>query len=181
MYTEKKIHSGFVGTLFLIATAVLLVFHTLPAQRELAQLQANVASLQEEVKNLSGENPLAASGAAAADTLSEVEQKELQKAIPEHLDQDTIVTDLNKMAKSADVSFSALTFSLNGGESLPGVNVSAGFQGTAADIIRFLKMVEVNPRKFVVKDAGISRAETTGGLELVNLNVTLQAFYRQDR
>ena len=174
MYTERKIHGGFIGTIFLIATFVLFFFHTRPAQNELRARRADVAVLQNDVDALSVEK----TELTPAGTLSEVEQKDLDQAIPQGVQQDVIITDLNRMAKTADVTFNALTFSLQQNKTLPTVEISAGFQGVSGNIIRFLKMVETNSRKFVVKDAGVTRAESAGGLELMNLNLTLQAFYR---
>lgn len=178
MYTQRKIHSGFVGSVLLVAALLLFVAHTRPAQKKLDELKNAVAALGQEVASLSGTSPQQADTATA--DLSEVEKKELDQAIPETLEQDIILSDLNRIAKTADVSFNALTFSLDTKDTLPTVNISAGFAGTPANMIRFVKMVEQNPRKLLVKDAGVSRSESAGGLELMSLNLTLQSFYRHD-
>lgn len=175
MYTQKKIHGGFVGSLFLIAAVLLFFFHTRPAARQNSELQNQLDQLAAAVQTLEEKSPAGLSGGA----VSEVELKELDNAIPETLEQDGIIIDLNTIAKTANVSFNALTFNLQKQTDLPAVNISAGFQGSSADIIRFLKMLEVNPRKFLVKEAGVSHSESAGGIDLANLNLTLQAFYRQ--
>lgn len=177
MYIERKIHSGFVGSLLLLAGILLIFFHTRPSQNALYELKRSVANLQTEIQTIegkktdTGETPI---------ILSEVESKELTKAIPETLGQDQIITDLNRVALAADVSFNALTFNVNRDKELPAVNISATFQGPAGNIVRFLKMLEVNPRKLVVRDAGVARTEVREGIELVNLNVTLQSYFRHD-
>jgi hypothetical protein len=178
MYTQRKIHSGFVGSILLVAALILLFAHTRPVQRKLDELKNTVAQLQQEVGVFRGA-PQEENEMLAAD-ISEVEKKELDQAIPEAMEQDIIMSDLNRIAKTADVSFNALTFSLDQKGALPTINISAGFHGVAANIIRFVKMLEVNPRKLLVKDAGITRSESTGGLELMNLNITMQAFYRNN-
>jgi hypothetical protein len=177
-YLERKIHSGFVGILFLFAAILLLFFHARPTQNELYSLARSVSNLTSEVSALEGTKP--ADFETSSEISSEIEQKELSQAIPEHLNQDQLITDLNRIALAADVSFNALTFNLQKDIELPVVNISAAFQGPAPNIIRFLKMLEVNPRKFVVKDAGMARTEVREGIELVNLNVTLQSFYRYE-
>lgn len=177
MYIERKIHSGFVGSLFLFASLLLLFFHTRPTQNALYELSRSLSNLESEIGVIEGLQTEDAG--AIPEALSEVEQKELNQAIPEHLDQDQLITDLNRIALAADVSFNALTFNLQQNAELPAVNISAAFQGPAPNVIRFLKMLEVNPRKFVVKDAGLARTEVREGIELVNLNVTLQSFYRR--
>ncbi|GEM_PF-5373417 len=178
MYTQRKIHSGFVGSVLLIAALLLFFAHTRPAQKKLDELKNTVAALGQEVANLSGISKEMADTTTA--DLSEVEKKELDQAIPETLQQDIILSDLNRIAKTADVSFNALTFSLDTNDALPTVNIAAGFQGTPANMIRFIKMVEQNPRKLLVKDAGVSRSESAGGLELMSLNLNLQSFYRHN-
>jgi hypothetical protein len=45
--------------------------------------------------------------------------------------------------------------------------------------VDFLKKIETNGRKFTLKDTSFSQTETGEGLPLVNLNVTLQAFFRK--
>ncbi|MEK7524043.1 MAG: hypothetical protein AAB588_03340 [Patescibacteria group bacterium] len=174
MYTERKIHTGFVGTLFVIAAVLLFLFHTRPAQKELNGLKMQAQVLSQELAGLQEKR----SQLTAQGTLTEVEQKELDRKIPLALEQDQIVLDIEKMSKSADVSFNALTFNLDQNTLLPTVTISASFQGTSTNIMRFLKALEVNPRKFVIRDAGVTRTESVEGLDIVNLNVTFQSFFR---
>lgn len=177
MYTPRKIQGGFVGSLFLIATLVLFFFHTRPTGQQLGSLRATTLQMQKEIQVLTEKS----GGAAEVSSVSEVEQKELKNQIPETIEQDIIVTELNRVSKAADVTFNALTFNLNQNADLPTVNIAAGFQGTSANIIRFLKMLESSTsRKFIVKNAGVSRTTTKEGIEMVNLNITFQAFYRKD-
>ena len=172
MYVQRKIHSGLVGSLLLAAVAILFFFHTLPAAKRITELKRHAGTLQSKVAELSGET---VSGTSA---VSEIEKKELAGAIPETIEQDVLVLNFKQMATAADISFNALTFTKREGGTLPSVTISGGFTGTSANIIRFLKMIEVNPRKLVIRDAGVSRSETVGGLELVSLNLTIEAFFR---
>lgn len=174
MYTPKKIHSGFVGTLFLLSTLLLFFFHTRPAKTGLAELKTQIASVNREIRELKGQR----TGTSTSARMTEVDQRELGQKIPGTLEQDFIITELNRLARTADVSFNALSFSLQQNAPLPTVNISAGFAGTLGNVTRFLRTLETDARKFVVKDAGVSRAESESGLSLVNLNVTMQAFYR---
>lgn len=176
MYTPKKIHAGFVGTLLLLSALLMLFFHTRPAKNERSELKTSIANLNQEILSLQGLQ----TGTSTLTELSEVDQRELSQKIPETLEQDFIITELDRIAKATEVSFNALSFSLRANSELPSVNISAGFQGTLGNVTRFLKMLEVDTRKFVVKDAGVSAAESESGLNLVNLNVNIEAYYRQD-
>lgn len=176
MYIPKKIHSGFVGSLFVIALVVLFFFYTRPTQNQINSLRETVNQLQTEVQDLTKKG----GGEIEVTTVSEVEQKELVNVIPQTLEEDIIVSDLNRILKTAEVSFNALTFSLQRNADIPTVNISGSFQGGSSNIIKFLKMLESNPRKFVVRNTGVSRTTTKEGLEVVNLNLSFQAFYRKD-
>lgn len=175
MMQERKIHSGLVGALLLLSALIVFSFHTRTAQRNTSVLESKIVALQAELQGVESTN---GTSTGIAETLSEVEKNELSRAIPPTIGQDQIINDLYKAAKAADVSFNALNFNLEPNAALPTVNITGGFQGASGNILRFLKMVESNPRKLLVKDAGVSKSESIGGLELVNLNVTLQAFYR---
>lgn len=185
MITERNINTNFIGVLLLVATLVLFFFHTKPAQQDLAKLKAKVATLESELP----EGDAAAAGdttngeasilAGSETALTEVEERELGQAIPKGLEQDRIITDLDAITKATDVNFGSLSFTLREYQGLPAVEVSGVFQGTSANIIRFLKIIEVNPRKFVIQDAGVARSDIVEGLDLVNLQLTLLSFYRE--
>lgn len=177
MYTERKINSGLIGALFLLAAVILFFAHTIPQKNRSEKLLADTTSAQEELTELGvvKEKPKDM-------ILSDVEKNDLEQSIPDKMEQDKIILDLDSLSTKTDIIFNALTFNLSEEDQIPSINISASFQGSAQNIIRFLKMIEVNPRKFVVKDAGIARMDETtdGGINLVNLNATLKAFYRYE-
>lgn len=176
MITEQKIRPGLLAGLFLLAALVMLVFHTRPAISERGAVAEKVAGLQRDIETLKqGKLP----DEENAVQISEVERKDLEKAIPRDMAQDAIITDLNRIAELGKVTFNGLTFSVQSSGDVSAVSVSAGFLGTPADMVRFLKLLEVNPRKFVVKTISIARSSDSGSaaLDLVNLTLTLQAYY----
>lgn len=174
MNIQRRVHSGFIGFLFLCAAIVLLFFHTKGARQELNSIQKTIAEVEQKLNQAKQVDE-----GTEQSTVSEIDKKELDRAIPAHLEQDVIINDISRMAREADISFNALTFSLQESASLGTVNIAAGFQGNSGNIIRFLKMIESNPRKLVVKNAGISQSETSAGLPLINLNLSFSAFYRK--
>lgn len=178
MYSERKIHGGLVGFLLMAAAIIIFIFHSLPSQKRAAQLNGDAQTLAAEIEDLTGKK---IAGTSTALVLSEIEQRELEKAIPVSISQDTLITDINNVTKNTNISFNSLSFGLQEDGDLPSITISAGFQGTQADIVRFLKLLESNQRKFVVKNAGISRSKSAGGLDLMNLNLTLQSFYRASK
>lgn len=181
IYTQTKINTKFIGFLILIAALVLFIFHTIPANNKLNELDAEAVQLEEKIINLEKE---LAGEIQSVESLSEVDKKDLAQAIPEKLEQDTIINTLNILTKTADVTFNAITFSTQpSSETVKSVLISAGLNGTSANIIRFIQMLETSARKFVVKQASLARGESNvsnPALNIVNLNVSLQAFYRKD-
>lgn len=175
MYTERKIHGGLVGSVFLISALIVFSVHTRAAQQEVNSLKVTSQKLNQEINALTGNQ----SELTPRGTLSEVEQKDLAMAIPQGLEQDTIIADLNRISKTANVSFNSLSFTKQAAVDIPSVSISASFQGTDTDIVRFLKLVETNPRKLLVQDAGVVRSQGSAGLDLLNLTITLKAFYRE--
>lgn len=173
---EKKIQSGFIGVLFLIALVILFFFHTKPERQKLENVRNEYFEIAGKIKSSTNQKE----GLKEKRTLSEVEQKELTQAIPETLDQDRIIADLNRIAKSTDVSLNALTFTIQKSAGIGTISISTGLHGAIANIIKFLKIIEVNPRKLLVKDVAISRSETAAFMNSVNVNLTLYAFYRNE-
>lgn len=177
MITEKKISTQFIAGLILLATVILLAFHTLSARTEREALIVEATALSNELAAVT-QNGSDFSG--TSDVLTEVEAKELAQAVPLNVAQDNLINDINRISKSADVTFNALTFSVNKSAKIPTVSISAGFQGAYQNLTRFLKLIETNPRKIIIKNAAISRSQTDAGFELVNLNITMESFFRAD-
>lgn len=174
MITEKKVSTQFIAIMILLASALLLFFHTRSAATQRDELMTQAEALSTELAAIQQKDSTSTTG----DVLSEVEAKELAQAIPVDLAQDQLITDINRIAKTADVTFNALTFSINKSGALPFVSISAGFQGAYQNLTRFLKLLETNPRKIVIKNASISRSTTDAGFELVNLNLTMESYFR---
>lgn len=180
IYTQTKINTGFIGFLILIAAGILFIFHTIPANNKLNEFNASVSKLETEIADLGKE---LAGEIQSDETMSEVDKKDLSQAIPEKLEQDVIINTLNITAKTADVSFNAITFSPQTNEGIQSVLISTGISGTAPNVIRFMQMLETSARKFAIKNVSLARSDSNtdnAALNIVNLNVSLQAFYRQD-
>lgn len=177
MITEKKVSTQFIAGLILLATVILLAFHTLSARAEREVLLTEATALSQELAAVTQNSN---DSSASTDVLSEVESKELAQAVPLNVAQDNLILDINRIAKTADVTFNALTFSVNKSAKIPTILISAGFQGAYQNLTRFLKLIETNPRKMIIKNAAISRSQTDAGFELVNLNLTMESYFRAE-
>ena len=180
IYTQTKINTGLIGFLILVATIVLFIFHTIPANNKLNELKTSAVAMEGAIGNLEKE---LAGEIQSDESMSEVDKKDLAQAIPEKLEQDVIINTLNITAKTADVAFNAITFSPQRNEDIQSILISTGVSGTASNIIRFIQMLETSARKFAVKNVSLARSDSNAGnaaLNIVNLNVSLQDFYQAE-
>lgn len=172
---EKNISNNTIAILFLIAAILLLIFHTVPANRKLSNIKAEIAKAEKKLVQIEKEK---ASG-VAANGLTEVDVKTLEQAIPSKMKQDELILDLSRITQKAEISFNALSFTLDQKDSLPAITVSAGFVGTPDNLMKFLKMLETSQRKIIVKSASVSRGEKVGDQQFANMTLSLQTFYQK--
>lgn len=109
----------------------------------------------------------------AASVLSEIETRDLKLAIPQTMEQEKLIQELERISKAAAVEISKINFAL--GREL---NITLEMNAPPRNMIRFLKMIEVTPRKLIIKRAEIRHEETEGGLELLKANLQIKAFYQ---
>ncbi|PJC36636.1 hypothetical protein CO046_04440 [Candidatus Peregrinibacteria bacterium CG_4_9_14_0_2_um_filter_53_11] len=174
IYRERSINTTLIASLLGMAALILFFAHTRPAHQALSGLAEKVSVLEGEIQTIqehnTGTNP---------NGLSEIDEKELDEAIPQTIEQESLVNDINKIARTTDVSFNALSFTIQRNAVLPTVSISASFQGTYQSLSRFIRELEVNPRKIVISNASVSRATSEGGLELVNLTLSMESYFRE--
>ncbi|PIQ77819.1 hypothetical protein COV82_02590 [Candidatus Peregrinibacteria bacterium CG11_big_fil_rev_8_21_14_0_20_46_8] len=173
---ERQFSQGTIALLLLGATLLVLFFHTVPARAKRMQAREQLAIAAERLVELSKEEAERREDAG----ISEIEAQELARAIPGDMSQDQLILDLADISAKADVSFNALSFSLNESSEIPSITVSGGFQGSPARLLQFLKLIETNPRKLVVQSASVDRGLVIDGNQFATLTLTLQAFYQTE-
>ena len=108
IYTQTKINTGLIGFLILVATIVLFIFPTIPANNKLNKLKLQQLPWKGAIpiwkKELAGE--------IQSDSFCtherEVDPKDLSASeFREKLEQDVIINTLNITAKTADVACNA--------------------------------------------------------------------------
>ena len=113
---------------------------------------------------------------------SEVSKEMTVNAIPERLDEDKLLTDLNKIAQTNQVVLNSISFGV-GGSSLNKIKratVNVNLTGDDGAVINFLRGVEANQRKLVVKSVTVQVGKNESGLSRVNFNINMETYY-QDR
>ncbi len=110
--------------------------------------------------------------------VSEVKQSEYLDAIPDGVQQDTLIKNLNDLATKYGVVLSGVQFGLSDTQELPKrVNMSASFQSGYSDLLEFLRAIEANRRRIHVKTISVQvipQASTSA----VNFSLEMEAFYQ---
>ncbi len=129
-----------------------------------ATVQSSLQSLQAAEKSLQG--------------VSEVKQSEYLDAIPEKVQQDTLIKNLNDIATKHGVTLSSVQFGLNDTQELPRrMNMSASFQSGYSDLLEFLQAIEANRRRIHVKTISV-QIIPGAATSAVNFSLDMESFYQ---
>jgi len=115
------------------------------------------------------------------DTGSEIGRETSLTAIPERFEEDKLLMDIVKLSRESDVSMGGVNFGISG-ESATGevatATISLNLTGTEGALMNFLKGIEANPRKIVVKSITVQKASAQSGVQLTNFNLSMETYYQ---
>jgi Tfp pilus assembly protein PilO len=134
---------------------------------ERKELNAKLTDLQKLQKELGGS--------------SEVKKETTLLSIPEKLEQNKLIEDLSSIAKKNDMILNGISFSVPG-NTLQGqvskATLNTNLTGNETNLLGFLKDVEGNGRKLVVKNITIQVGENDLGMSRVNFNLNIETYYQ---
>ncbi len=93
----------------------------------------------------------------------------------------TLVSELNDMAKAAGIKPREHAFAfepIEGSENLGMGSISANYEGTYADLIKYVNQLDRSPRFFIVESMGASPQQ--GNLGVLNIQLKVNVFVRED-
>lgn len=132
---------------------------------ENTQMVAKIAELQRVQDSLS--------------SVTDVEKMQLLSSVPLQMQQDQLLLDLNRLALSHNMTLQNVSFSpQSAATGVKTVSMNANFVGTYASLTDFLKALEENSRKVVVKTLSVQVGTSEKGAETVNFSLQLEAFYQ---
>jgi Tfp pilus assembly protein PilO len=138
---------------------------------EMIELKADLDQKLSDLKELQAE----------LESSSEISKEKSLIAIPEKLEQETLITDLAKIAEKNDMVLGGLNFSIPLG-SEPGeiskVGINTNITGNEKNLVSFLKALEGISRKIVVKSISVQTGETESGIPRVNFNLNMEAYFQ---
>jgi Tfp pilus assembly protein PilO len=112
---------------------------------------------------------------------SEVNRQTSLAAIPEKLEEDKLILDLTDIASKNNIVMNSVSFGIptaaSGGE-IAKATVNANLVGTESDLIKYLKGVESNARKILVKNITVQLASQEAEIKLANFNVSMETYFQ---
>lgn len=112
---------------------------------------------------------------------TEISQEKSLIAIPEKLEQETLITDIAAIARENDMILSGLNFSIplrsEAGE-IAKVGINTNITGNEKNLVSFLKALEGISRKIIVRSISVQIGETEFGIPRVNFNLNMEAYFQ---
>lgn len=105
-------------------------------------------------------------------------QERILESIPEGMQQSSLIRDLANLTAHHNFTLGSMSFSPSKGKmSLNKVSIPVSLTGSYEQLVDFLKSVETSPRFFDVKGISVQVVQEDG-IEKVNFNLSLEAFYQ---
>lgn len=112
---------------------------------------------------------------------SEVAREMSLTAIPERFEEENLIMDIAELSRENDVTMGGISFGIPGDSasgSIVTATINLNLTGEPGKLLGFLKGVEANPRKMVVKSIAVQNASDESGLELANYNLNIETYYQ---
>lgn len=116
---------------------------------------------------------------------TEVTKETSLASIPERLEEDKLIADVVKISRDNDVSMNGISFGIpvnsQSGE-IAKASINLNLTGTEDQLNGFLRGIEANARKIVVKSITVQLAsettQTTTQQQLANFNLSMETYYQ---
>jgi Tfp pilus assembly protein PilO len=110
---------------------------------------------------------------------TEVGKETSLAAIPERFEEDKLILDVSQIAEKNDIVLNSISFGIPvgavSGEIARGT-INASLIGTESGLIKFLKGIESNARKILVKSITVQLASSEAGVKLANFSVSMETY-----
>jgi Tfp pilus assembly protein PilO len=179
MQKQNNNKSSVLSLVLILVLILSGIFWMKPNWDEVSALNVTLQNRETEKKGLEDDLQKLQTAQTSIDQGSEINKEIVLAAIPEKFQQDQLITQITGIAKKYDVNMSSISFSIpvNSAEQLKTATISVSMTGSEGDLLRFLKGLESNARKLVVKNVTVQFG-SSGDLQRVNFNITLETFYQ---
>jgi len=153
---------------------------TKPAYDEYANLNLGLQEKQNQKSSLDNELAQLRDLKSKLDAGTEVGAAKVLAAIPERLAQDQLINQITSIAQKNDVVLNSISFSIPNSaanDNIKKATITASLTGGYGDLISFLKGIEGNERKLIVKNITVQFGQTEG-VARANFNVSMETYYQ---
>ncbi len=180
MTTPSPRNSQIISLLIFVLVLVGGVFYIKPTWDDMNSLALGRAEKQSQRDDLSSQLTDLQALQASLGGVSEVNKQTTLNAIPEHLEQDKLIVDITAIAKKNDIILNGVNFGVStaNADQVKRATINANLTGDMGTLLSFLKGIESNERKLIVKSVTVQSGQTDTGVARVNFNVNMETFYQ---
>lgn len=151
-----------------------------PLWQEVDSVKTEIFNLQQQKEELLKQNLDLQDLQKSLESSSEISKQTTLDAIPERFEQNKLLDDLTNLAQKANVTLNGVSFSLAGNsqDKIKKATVSVNVTSSDNALIEFLRAVENNTRKLVVKSITVQTGKTDAGAMRVNFNLNMETYYQ---
>ncbi len=179
--SSPKSRYSLIALLLFLLTFVGAVFYVRPLWDEVTSLSLGRNDKVSQKQNLEQQLSTLQELQQSLNVSSEVNKQTTLASIPEKLEQDKLIVDLTNIALKNDVVLNGVNFSISPSE-IPGqvtrVAVNASLVGSESALVNFLRGVEANTRKLLVKSITVQLGDGNSALSRANFSVNMEAYYQ---
>jgi len=177
METNNK--SSVISLLLLLLLVVVGVFWLKPNWDEVSALNTTLEARQNEKATLDSDLQNLQAAQQTLNQGTEVSQQMVLDAIPEKFQQDQLIIQITDIAKKYSINMSSISFSipLNSTDPIKKATINVSMTGSEGDLLLFLKGLENNLRKLVVKNITVQFG-SSGDPNQVNFNISMETYFQ---
>lgn len=177
----KTKNSSLMSLLLLLVLLVVGLFWFKPNFDDVSALRANEQAKEEGKKAAEATLQSLKDAQANLEQAGEINRETVLVAIPEKYEQDKLINIINNVATENRVNIGSISFTVPfSGNSQEGVRkstISVSLTGDENDLLKFLRGIENNSRKMIVKGITVQYGQTAG-LERINFSISMETYFQ---
>lgn len=166
--------------LVLIATAG-YVFFTKPMMDNLSVVKAEIAQAQADSTAIKDKIDSYTKAETDLDLSTEVQRREILKAVPTAMNQDEVIRDLVNIAENYNTQLHSISFGrgASGKDKISVLRINASLEGDYNDLTRFLQGIEQNARMLRVNSISVQISDVEGSdIQKATFSLSMEAFFQ---
>lgn len=175
-------HHSFITLFIFLITFAAGIFYVKPQWDEVTASSFAVQQKQQQKDQLTQQLQQLKDLQQSLNAGSEVEKSTTLNAIPERFEQDKLMADIYAIAQKNQVVINGINFNLPNNESdrIKKAGININLTGSDDGLVNFLKNIESNQRKIIVKIISVQSGKTESGAIRLNFNLNMETYYQNN-